>query len=257
MPATFVSDALQLAAGAEIHQHQPAVVGHHDVLRFDIAVQEAGRVDRRHRAAQLDADPCDLRRRKRRALAERLFERAALDELHPQADASVDAFSAVDGDDVRMADAGEEPAFFDDRGRGPLGDVGRQQLQRDLAIQPGVPGAIDVAERAAPDAFEHAQVTPVSPAARGRRVRGRATEPQRGQRLELLDNGLVCRVGARFDDVPVHGVPSRIAPATSSRSASRLHVFISSARRSSARCAALRAASGVGLPSISASSAYE
>ena len=54
-------------------------------------------------------------RGKRRPVAERLFERPALDELHPQADAAVDALGAVDRDDVRMADAGEETAFFDDR----------------------------------------------------------------------------------------------------------------------------------------------
>ena len=106
--------AVQLTAGAEIHQHQPAVVGDHHVLRLDIAMQQARRVDRRHRATHLDADSCDFLLRKCRPVAKRLFERAALDELHPQPDAAVDPFSAVDRDDVRMADAGEQPAFFDD-----------------------------------------------------------------------------------------------------------------------------------------------
>ena len=39
----------QFAAGTEIHQHHPSIVCQHDVVRFDIAVQEAGRVDGRQR----------------------------------------------------------------------------------------------------------------------------------------------------------------------------------------------------------------
>ena len=79
-------------------------------------MQQAGRMNGRHRAAELDADARDLLLGESPALAERLFERAALDELHPEADAPADALRAVDGDDVRMADAREQPAFLDDRG---------------------------------------------------------------------------------------------------------------------------------------------
>ena len=40
-----------------------------------------------------------------------------LDELHPQPDAPVDAIRAVDRDDVRMADAREQPPLVDHVGR--------------------------------------------------------------------------------------------------------------------------------------------
>ena len=49
-----------------------------------------------------------------RTHAEHPLERASADELHPQPDAAVDAIGAVDRDDVRMANAGEEATLFND-----------------------------------------------------------------------------------------------------------------------------------------------
>ena len=42
--------------GAEVHQHDSAAGFAHDVLRFDVAVQEAGVVDGGQGAAQVDAN---------------------------------------------------------------------------------------------------------------------------------------------------------------------------------------------------------
>ena len=86
-----------------------------------------------------------------------------------------------------------------DDARGISGGVGRQQLQRDFTIEPRVPGAEDLAERALADAFDHAQVAPIRFPRAGRRVRPPRDEPERRQRLELLEHRLVCRVRARVD----------------------------------------------------------
>ena len=97
------------------------------------------------------------------ALLEQLLERVALDKFHPETDAAADLFRAVNGDDVRVTDFGEEPPFLNDRARGLLvrGRRGGQELQGNFAIEPRVEGAEDLAEGAVSDAFEQAQVTPV------------------------------------------------------------------------------------------------
>ena len=45
---------------AEVHQHDPSAHLAHHVLRLDVAVHQAGTMERRQRAAQIDADPGDL-----------------------------------------------------------------------------------------------------------------------------------------------------------------------------------------------------
>ena len=62
-----------------------------------------------------------------------------------------------------MTDAGEESAFVDDGRRGTVADGGIRvdQLERHLAIEPGVPGPIHLAECAAADSLEGAQMSPV------------------------------------------------------------------------------------------------
>jgi hypothetical protein len=54
----------------------------------------------------------------------------AAHELHPQADTIGDLSGAVDGDDVRMPHAGEQPALLDDRGcrARTVGGSGSQEL---------------------------------------------------------------------------------------------------------------------------------
>ena len=168
----------------------------------------------------------DLLRRKCLSAAKRLFERAALDELHPQADAAVDSFSAVDGDDVRMANACEQPAFFDDGGlRATLPADTRQQLQRHLAIQAGIPGAIDLAERALADALEHAQMAPVVLPPRLPAISPlRATSRNAASVLSCSISGRSVASASESTLVQSTAVPSRMAPATSSRSGGALTV---------------------------------
>ena len=71
---------------AEVHQDDAPADLAHDVVRLDVAVQQAGGVERRQRAAQIDADAGHFARAHRPALADHRGERLALDELHPDAD---------------------------------------------------------------------------------------------------------------------------------------------------------------------------
>ena len=192
-----------LVAGAEVHEHQPAAVVEHDVLGLDVAMHQARGMDRRNRGTQVHAEPRDFGRRERAAAVERLLERAALDELHPQTDAPVDGLCAVDGDDIWMADAREQPPFLDDGGTRAVivEDVRAQQLQSDLAIQARIPGAMNVAERAVSDALEDLQMTP-TPRFRRRRHTRAPHLPQRRECLELLDERFVRQV-LRIDAAPV------------------------------------------------------
>ena len=258
----------ELASRAKVHQHGPAVFSQHHVLGLDVTMQQALVVHGRNRLTELNADLSSFRPAEHFAFVNDLLERAAPDEFHPETDPSSNLLGAVDRDYVRMTHAGEQPAFLDDGRRRTVAgrSIRGQQLERHLPIEPGVPGPIHVAECAAADPLEHAQMSPVfylfatipSVGDRGRCWRKKQTTVkvgESGEHSELGEQwtaGLVC---AGFGCGPVdrraieHGAckignePFTHAPR-----------FISSANRTSARCAALRAASGVGLPSASASS---
>ena len=134
------------------------------------------------------------------------------------------------------------------------------QLERHLAIEPGVPGAVHLAEGAAADPLERAQVAPVrqrvsrdrrSAAARLRRERksddARSASAATGP--ELREHGPAGVVRARLGAHPV----DRRAIEHRAREIGNEVVhswprFISSASRTSARSAALRAASGAASP---------
>ena len=145
---------------------------------------------------------------KRLPCVEQLLERAPSTSSIQRPIAIADPLGAVDRDDVRVAHAGQQAALFDDRGRArPVGDRrGRQQLQRDLAVEPRVPGAVDLAEGAAADALEHAQVTPV---VAGRRRAGqsrRCRSAHAARSFELIEQRAVGSSARRLDRGPVDRV---------------------------------------------------
>ena len=154
----------QLASRAEVHQDDASIVSQHHVVGLDVAMQKTSVVHGSNRATELDADLDGLRHSEAPALLENLFERTSLDELHPQADLVSDSLGAVDGHDVRVANLRQQAAFFDDRARARLAGarVRRQELERDVAIEPGVAGAIDLSERAATNRLDQFQVSPSS-----------------------------------------------------------------------------------------------
>jgi hypothetical protein len=60
---------IELAAGAEVHQQDPPVLGLHHIRRFDVAVQQTCGVHGGDSPANLHTDPGDLRRAERRRCA--------------------------------------------------------------------------------------------------------------------------------------------------------------------------------------------
>ena len=118
---------------------------------------------RRHRATELETYADSFGGADHLPLVEDLFEGVAANELHPQADLISNLLGAVDGDHVRMPHAGEQSAFVDDCGRRAIagGGTSWQELQRDFAIEPRIPGAVKFSERALADLLEEPKMTPV------------------------------------------------------------------------------------------------
>ena len=179
---------LEQQAGAEIHQHEPSALFADDVLRLDVAMDEAGGVDRRQRPAQVLAEQRRLAPAEGALPLEQLFEGVAADELHPQPDAAVVGVDAVHGDHVAVADAGQEPAFVQHLGGEQLrGSPARpQELHRDVAAQRFVEGPEHFAVDAGADALLQQEAAPADPGGRrivvlrapGRRAAGARRRPR-------------------------------------------------------------------------------
>ena len=92
------------------------IFGHHHVLSLDVPVEQPHGMYGRNGPAQFDPDGRGLLWREAFPRAEHVLEGLAFDELHREADPVADPLGAVDRDDVRMVDAGEEPSLLDDRG---------------------------------------------------------------------------------------------------------------------------------------------
>ena len=169
---------LEVVAGAEVAEHHASARSiAEDVRRFDVPVHEPCRVDGRQRVAHLEARRDELIGTEGAAAGELFLERPPLDELHREARDVVDALRAVNGHDVRMADAGHEAAFGDHITAAwqPM-VVFVDQLQRDVAIERGIAGAVHVSEPAATDVGLDAQRAQDSPGLkRGRERAGEAS----------------------------------------------------------------------------------
>ena len=147
----------ELEASPKVHEDDSAILSEHHVLRFDVAMEQTGGMHGGNGGTELNADRERLGRAEGLPLLDGLREREALDELHPQTDLIADALGAVDSDDVGMAHTCQQPALFDNRRRARrlARRCSGQDLQRDLAIESGVPGAVHLAKGTAPDSLEH------------------------------------------------------------------------------------------------------
>ena len=188
---------LEQQAGAEVHQHEAAALFADDVLRLDVAMDEAGGVDRGQRPAQVLAEQRRLAAAERALPLQQLLEGVAADELHPQPDAAVVGVDAVHGDDVAVADAGQEAAFVQHLGGEQLrGSPARpQELHGDVAAQRFVEGAVDLAVDAGADALLQQEAAPAD--AGGRRIAdlGRRRRRARAQRPRPPPGGCGRRRG--------------------------------------------------------------
>ena len=86
----------ELRAGAEVHEDRPPTLFAHDVLRFDVTMHEPAAVNRSQGFAQIEADEGGFLAAQRTACLQFLLQRAAVDELHPQAVAAIRSLDAVD-----------------------------------------------------------------------------------------------------------------------------------------------------------------
>ena len=175
-------------------------------------------------AAQLAPDQRGFARPERSLGLQQRFERAALDELHPEPDAAVVDFGAIHRDHARMAHAREHPAFVKDAGRLLFCRTSAgvaQQLQRHVAMQ-RVAGAVDVPERPLADLLNELERAPVAKAGRargGRRVGGHERQRRLVHRLGAAERGdagddpqvtqhapMLIAAGLELPGLPIHVV---------------------------------------------------
>ena len=156
--------AEQLLAGAEVHEDDAAARFAHDVLRFDVAVQQAGGVDGGERGADVLPDHRPFARAERAARSSRSDRAIPLDQLHPEPDAIVVLLGAEHLHDVRVADAREPAGLLQDpivsHPRGLAFFV--EQFERDVPVEIGVERAIHLARHALTDPLEHDEAAPAA-----------------------------------------------------------------------------------------------
>ena len=104
-----------LDARPEVAEHDPAAGVPQDVLRLDVPVQQAGGVHRAKRGTHVRANPHRFFSRQRSATRDLAGQRLAADVLGPDADPPLDAFRPVHDHHVGVADAREQPPFFNHR----------------------------------------------------------------------------------------------------------------------------------------------
>jgi hypothetical protein len=131
---------------AEVEDLHPPLASDHDVRRLQIAMNDAALVRGREGVGEGDRQIEDVPEREP-ARDDQLIEAAALHELHRQKPDAAALFRREEGHDVRMVEASDGPRLALEtretvRGRS---QVSRKDLDCDLAPQPGVASAVDLA----------------------------------------------------------------------------------------------------------------
>ena len=163
--AVTVGRGLVTAAGRtdlgqpEIENLRVAAAGDEHIRRLDVAVDDPGGVRRLQRVGDLDRErqqQIDLER----APGDAMLQRRPVEELHDEERAAVVLADIVDGADVGVVQrrCGARLAAESLQGLGIVGEVGRQELQRDEALQPRILGFVDDAHAAAAQLLDDAVV---------------------------------------------------------------------------------------------------
>ena len=148
---------LAVGGDAEVEDlHQP-VRAYHDVLGFDVAVDDTGAVRGREGARDLHGDVERLGERERFAVHEEPQCRA-LDELRGHEAALVPRADLVDRDDVRVVEGGGGQSFLAEPAHALLAvrETSGQQLDGDAAVEALVVREEDLTHAAPADPVDHA-----------------------------------------------------------------------------------------------------
>ena len=127
---------VELEAGAEVAKNNAPRRFLEDVLCLHVAVHEPRAMHGIQCTTQFDSDR-NLGRIEGSTLGEFGLERPSLNELHPEARASLNTLRTVNGCDVRMADTRHQSTLVDDLrvGQTPAVRVSTQQLERHFQVQ--------------------------------------------------------------------------------------------------------------------------
>ena len=133
----------------EVEDLDSALLGQLDVGGLQVAMDDAALVGVFERLRDLPRDPQGFFERDR-ALSDAVLKRRALDQLHDQRAGRVRVFEAVDRGDVRMIQRSQEVRLVLEAGHAVLvgGEGFRQDLDRYVAAELGVPRAVHLAARA-------------------------------------------------------------------------------------------------------------
>ena len=204
----------------EVEDLHVAVRAHHDVVRLDVAMDEAARMRGRERTGDLDADVDGLARRQRPPL-QPLAERLALDELGHHVGPAVQFAEVVDDQNMRVVQAGRRTRFLMKAAQ-PVAvgrELRREELDRHRPIQLGIVREIDLAHSARTEPrrrgsrvhrLGHAQVADKPDGVKERAEKDHVRdEPVRQREKSAHDGLLVWQAPADRQSPAVHKAPGR------------------------------------------------
>ena len=150
----------------EVGDLHAAVAREHDVAGLHVAVDDPPGVGGRQGAGDLRGDPGGLARRERPVPAHDRGQVLPVDELHDDERAVLVLAEVVDGHDVGMVErGGGERLLAEARAEVRIATVlGAEDLDRDVAIELGVVGAVDAGHAPLPEEL-HQPIPPAEDAA--------------------------------------------------------------------------------------------
>ena len=146
----------QVDRQAQVGQLGGPVVGDQDVVGVDVAVDQPLLLGVLQPQRDLPGQPRRGGRRDRAVLGDQRADRLALDVLHHEVALAVGLALVVDPHEVLVLELGPDPRLALEPGDRPrvVHPLGREDLQRHPAVQPGVPGQVDPAHPPLADQVE-------------------------------------------------------------------------------------------------------